>query len=494
MMLLCFILELFITLYAYLSIDLKYFLILVSHACFDKTNAAFPKPFSTHPPLTNKLPPSILNILFSTSLRKLAHRPQLGAIKPQKDGTRPPNPNGSRSQHRPANAVPKLIVHCRRKQGKPKPSQTPQHSHGADGAGRVPRVRVDHVALDALEADDDAGAEHDGANVGPDPVRVRLRGPAVDEDADGQKDGAGDEHRHAELWPAGPAVGDVAALEGGVDAVLQRRADLGAQEEAEAEGDVVEACDAGALVVLVGPQRGERREDQVRHAVEEHHVQRHDLHNGLRGQQAERPSQRRRQRLEHGPVRAVVLGHEIRVARLLDQCLLLALQQHRRVRLLQEEDARRLDHAARNRRAVKDPSPRRPVRHPAAGNRAQRGSQQRHQRVDAHGFAPLLGVEQVAQHAAANGQGRRSSNAREEAEDEHLRLGPGEAAAQVEEQEPEIRDLQDDGAAVELRERSPHQGPEGVGGDEDGEHEGAFDFLGDVQVFADLGEAGGHHG
>lgn len=323
---------------------------------------------------------------------------------------------------------------------------------------------------------------------------MRLRGPRVDEDADGEEDGARDEHGDAEFRSAGTAVGDVASLEGGVDAVLQRRADLSAQEEAEAEGDVVEACDAGAFVVLVGPQRGVRGENQVCHAVEKHHVQGHDLHNGLRGQQAERPSKRRRQRLKQSPIRSVVLGDEAGVARLLDQRHLLALQQHRRIRLLQEEDARRLDHAARNRRAVKDPSPRRPVRHPAAGNRPQRRPQQRHQRVDAHGFAPLLGVEQVAQHAAANGQRRRPSDAREEAEDEHLRLGPGEAAAQVEEQEPEVGDLQDDGAAVQLREGPPHQGAEGVGGDEDGQHEGAFDLFGDVQVFADLGEAGSHHG
>ncbi|KAK1244756.1 hypothetical protein MKX08_004385 [Trichoderma sp. CBMAI-0020] len=407
----------------------------------------------------------------------------LRTIIPQKDGTRPPDANSNRRKHRPANAVAQLVVHCRRKQREAKAGQAAQHRDGADGAGSVARIRVHHVALDALEADDDAGAKDDGANVGPDPVRVRLGRPRVDEDADGQENGAGDEHGHAELWPAGPAVGHVAALEGGVDAVLQRRADLGAQEEAEAERDVVEARDAGALAVLGGPERGEGRQDQ-----------RHDLHNGLRGQQAERPSQRRRQRLQHRPVRAVVLGHEIRVARRLDQRRLLALQQHRRVRLLQEEDARRLDHAAGNRRAVKDPSPRRAVRHPAAGNGPQRRPQQRHQRVDAHGLAPLLGVEQVAQHAAANGQGRRAADAGEEAEDKHLRLGAGEAAAQVEEQEPQVGHLQDDGAAVQLRERPPHQGPEGIGGDEDGEHEGAFDFLGDVQVSADLGKAGGHHG
>lgn len=471
----------------------------MSHARFKRTNPASSQNlfFSIHPPPHQQpfFPFYILDKSYKfSSLRKLAHRPQLGAVKPQKDGTRPPNANSNRRQHRAANAVPKLAVHCRRKQREAKAGQAAQHGDGADGAGGVPRVRVDDVSLGALEADDDAGAEDDGANVGPDPVRVRLGRPAVDEDADGQQDGAGDEHRHAELWTARSAVGHVAALEGGVDAVLQRRADLGAQEEAQAQRDVVEACDAGALVVLVGPERGERRQHQVRHAVEIHHVQRHDLHNGLRGQQAKRPGQRRRQRLQHRPVRAVVFRHEIRVARGLDQRLLLALQQHRRVRLLQEEDARRLHHAARNRRAVKDPSPRRPVRHPAAGDGAQGRSQQRHQRVDAHGFAPLLGREQVAQHAAADGQGRGASDARQEAEDEHLRLGPREAAAQVEEQEPEIRDLQDDGAAEELREGSPHQGAEGVGGDEDGEHEGAFDFLGDVQVFADLGEAGGHHG
>lgn len=275
---------------------------------------------------------------------------------------------------------------------------------------------------------------------------------------------------------------------------MQRCADLSAQEEAEPEGDVVEAGDAWAFVVLGGPQGGERGENQVRHAVEKHHVQGHDLHNGLRSQKAERPCKCNRQGLEDGTIRVVVLGDEIGVASLLDQRHLLALQQHRRIRLLQEEDARGLDHAAGNRRAVKDPSPRRPVGDPAAGNGPQRRPQQRHQGVDAHGFPPLLGVEQVAQHAAADGEGRRPSDAREEAEDEHLGFGPGEAAAEVEEEEPQVGDLQDDGAAVQLGERTPHQGAEGVGGDEDGQHEGAFDFFRDVQVFADLGEAGGNHG
>jgi len=90
-------------------------------------------------------------------------------------------------------------VHVGREQREAEASQTAQHRGGADGARGVPRVRIDDVRLDALEADDDAGREDGGADVGHDPVRVGLRGPAVPEEPDGHERGARDHERDAEL-------------------------------------------------------------------------------------------------------------------------------------------------------------------------------------------------------------------------------------------------------------------------------------------------------
>lgn len=284
--------------------------------------------------------------------------PQLLSVEPEHDGAWQADGDGQERQQRVAPAEAEAVVQAGREQRKPEPGERPEHGGGADGAGGVARVRVDQVRLDALEADDGARGEQGRANVGPDPVRLVLGRPPVDEQADGHEHGAGDHHGHAVLGPAGPAV---ARLEPGVHAVLQRRAHLRAQEEAHAQRDVVEAADAEALAVALGrgrrPQAGERDEHDVHEAVEEHHVEGEDLQDDLGAQQAKGPHKGDAQRLGQGPVGVVERRVEVVVARLLDELPLLPGEQDRHVGLAQEDDARDLNGGVCDRGRVKCPSP-----------------------------------------------------------------------------------------------------------------------------------------
>ncbi len=148
------------------------------------------------------------------------------------------------------------------------------------------------------------GGEDEGADVGEDPVRLELGGPAVHDEADGQEDGARHHHGHAVLGAAGAAA--VPPLQGHVDAVLQRRADLRAQEEPQPQRDVVEPADAERLAVAGGrrarPQRRERRQHDVDQPVHVQHVDGEDLHDDLGGDHAEGALQRDAQRLGDGAV------------------------------------------------------------------------------------------------------------------------------------------------------------------------------------------------
>ncbi len=153
-----------------------------------------------------------------------------------------------------------------RKQGEPEAGQRAQHHGGSHAAGSEARVRVDHVRLQALEADNRPGAEDGRSDVRHDPVHACLRGPAVPEEADGYEGGADEEQGNAELGAADVAVG---TLEAPVDAVVDGGGDLHAEEEADAHGDVVEGAEAGGLAVDVGEEGGEGGEHEVHEAVDE---------------------------------------------------------------------------------------------------------------------------------------------------------------------------------------------------------------------------------
>lgn len=139
---------------------------------------------------------------------------------------------------------------------------------------------------------------------------VVLGGPAVDEEAGGDEGGAGDHEGDAELGAAGVVV---FLLQLSVDAVVDGGADLGAEEEAEAEGDVIEATDADGFVVSEFPEAGEGGEDEVNEAVEVGHVDREDLDDDLSAEEDEGAGERAFHGVGEGAFGMFVFGVEGRV-------------------------------------------------------------------------------------------------------------------------------------------------------------------------------------
>ena len=119
-------------------------------------------------------------------------------------------------------------------------------------------------------------------------MRMGLGGPAVDEQAGGNQEAAGSHERNAEFGPADVVV---PALEDAVDFIVQGRADLRAEEEADAERDVVQAADAGGFPVAGGPEGGKGGENKVHDAVKVGHVQGEDLDDLLRAEELKRTSE-----------------------------------------------------------------------------------------------------------------------------------------------------------------------------------------------------------
>jgi hypothetical protein len=99
------------------------------------------------------------------------------------------------------------------------------------------------------------GATHD---VGHDPVHMILHTPARNKQPDRQHHAPRHHRRQAVLRQSHSSIPPRVVP---VDAVEEARVDLGRAGEADAERDVVEACDPDALVVDVVEDRGERRQE-----------------------------------------------------------------------------------------------------------------------------------------------------------------------------------------------------------------------------------------
>lgn len=285
---------------------------------------------------------------------KRAALPQTRPILPQQKRCRQPQPNGDKPEQAVPPTVAQTIIHGRREKREAEASQAPQNRSGTDGGSREAGVAIDEIRLDALKADDDAGAEDASADIRDDPVGMVLGGPAVEEEAYRQDGGAGDHEGDAKLGLAG---GVVAALEGLVDVVVDRGADLGGEEEAEAEGDVVEAADADGFVVDALPEAGEGGEDEVEDAVEVGHVDGEDLHDGLRGQQAEGPHQGAAEGVGEGAFRVLEFGLEVGVAGFLAEPFGFLVQEFGRVGFSEEEEAGDLDDGVGDGGGVECPAP-----------------------------------------------------------------------------------------------------------------------------------------
>ena len=178
--------------------------------------------------------------------------PQLLAINPQHERCRDTQPQRHEAEYTVPPAVAQGSVHLRREQREAEARETPQHRRCSDRTGREGGVGVYEVDLDGLEGDDDPGCEDGCADVGHDPMGAVLGRPAVEEETRGHESGGRDHERDAEFGPALP-VG-AAGFQSPVDGVVERGTDLGAEEEADPEADIVEAADAEIFLIVLYPE------------------------------------------------------------------------------------------------------------------------------------------------------------------------------------------------------------------------------------------------
>jgi hypothetical protein len=146
-----------------------------------------------------------------------------------------------------------------------KSGQASQDHSGRNGRSCIPRIRIDDVRLRALKSNDGACSEDGRADVGHNPMHITSCTPPIDEQADGDEDGAGDHQWDAEF---GLSLVVVPKFQLAVDAVIDRGTDLRAQEEAQAQGDVVQTPDADGFPVDVFPDFRKGGEDEVYEAVD----------------------------------------------------------------------------------------------------------------------------------------------------------------------------------------------------------------------------------
>lgn len=114
-----------------------------------------------------------------------------------------------------------------------------------------------------------------------------------------------------------------------VDAVVDGGADLGAEEEAQAEGDIIEATDADGFVVTEFPESGEGGEDEVHETVKVGHVDCEDLNDDLGAEEDERAGDGAFHGIGEGAFGVFVFGVEGRVVSFFAELFGFVMQQFR---------------------------------------------------------------------------------------------------------------------------------------------------------------------
>lgn len=130
-----------------------------------------------------------------------APSPQYRPRKFQPNGRQPPNHSRDAREQRARPAVAETPEKHRPKQGEDAAGDGAEDGEGPYRGGGVHGVAVQHVGLDALEPDDEPEAVDAHADVGHNPMQMRIGGPAVPEESGGHEDGGGDHH-------VGPEFGD----------------------------------------------------------------------------------------------------------------------------------------------------------------------------------------------------------------------------------------------------------------------------------------------
>ena len=118
---------------------------------------------------------------------------------------------------------------------------------------------------------------------------VVLGRPAVKKETDRHEHAARDHEGNTELGLASVVI---ALLQHPIDTVVDRRTDLGAEEESRSERYIIKAADTNRFVIPCLPQHRKCRKYKVHQAIEIGHVNGEDLNNDLRAEQAERSHQR----------------------------------------------------------------------------------------------------------------------------------------------------------------------------------------------------------
>lgn len=163
------------------------------------------------------------------------------------------------------------------------------------------RIGIHDISLDNHAKDLHAETQERDTDIDDEPVETALRGPAIEQEANGRDEQTRQQHRHSVLWPRLAAC---LLLKDAVEIVHRRPAQLGAEDLACANGDVVQTADGNGFVVHGRVEGGVAREGEVEEAVAEAAAEGLDLDDWVEGEEAEGP----RQTLAEGPEGGAVGG------------------------------------------------------------------------------------------------------------------------------------------------------------------------------------------
>ena len=176
--------------------------------------------------------------------------------------------------------------------------------------------------------------------------------PAVNEES-ARNHYATDKHE----WSTELGLSDaaIAIPEAAVDAVVERSAELGAEEEAEPQRDVVEPSYANGLAVLGDPEVRKSGEKEIHEAVDEAHVRGQGLDDDLGAEEAEGAEKGGGDDFCECTVGVVVGCVEVKVVRFFAEPVGFVLEEFRRVGFAEEEKAGNLNQSVGYRNGIESP-------------------------------------------------------------------------------------------------------------------------------------------
>lgn len=328
---------------------------------------------------------------------------------------------------------------------------------GRKNRSGVDGVRVDQVAEDSEEDDDDAGTEGNAEHDGRDPVNVGRVGGSEAGQTDDDEDASPDCG-----WQTVLGCGTSAALLGGLEVLGVDVDDRDEDRQDGADEDTKEgqAADARVPPVAELEDDGVRGKVEVEDTVDERGVDGEDDDDRFVDEELPRSEEGRLE--QHGKPQGLLgVGAEtVDLASRLGQGVGALSQQHGRVTLGVEQREEHQDGTAEDRQEALDPSPSRGQAEETAGNGTEGGTEEWRRSEESHTQTALVGVEDVADHTSGVGEGRRTKEAGQEPEDEDLGDGLRRTSHGLPQREEEVRDDEDVSAAVDLGEWRPEQGAE----------------------------------